>query len=72
MANAAIDIAPTLSRLGLDLVLAMTVLSGFKKRVEKVLDKREAHRECVAKAIRDLWLNRAMPFDDVPRVERTL
>ena len=76
MANAATDIAPTLERLGLDPVLTMTVLAGFKKKVEKVLDKRvgqrEAYRECVAKAMRDLWLNRAMPFDDAPRVERTL
>ena len=45
MANAAIDIAPKLSRLGLDPVLAMTVLAGVKRRVDKDLDKRVGQRE---------------------------
>ncbi|CAK0877780.1 unnamed protein product, partial [Prorocentrum cordatum] len=64
------------TRLGLNPDKSTAALNGFPRKVGKILDQRrgtrEAYRECLAKAIVNMWKADAMPHDEPGRVERAM
>ncbi|CAK0877782.1 unnamed protein product [Prorocentrum cordatum] len=64
------------TRLGLNPDKSTAALNGFPRKVGKILGQRrgtrEAYRECLAKAIVNMWKADAMPHDEPGRVERAM
>ena len=64
------------TRFGMDTAKSVAVLSPLPKNIERALDRRvgvrEAFRDLLVKALRQLWDSGAMGFDESGRVERVL